>query len=102
MRRYDRTYRRYDTGWRGSPPANWYPGAYWAGVPMFGWGWDWPPYAPVAMGGYARDYRPPHRRPERSPTYGSAGDEAARRYARERGRDDGYAIPPRRERGPGR
>lgn len=99
MRRYDRAY---DTELQAYPPANWYPGAYWAGASMLGWGWEWPPYAPVAIGGYARDYRPPRRRPERSPSYGRAGDEAARRYARSRGYDEGYSIQPGRGRGPGR
>lgn len=98
MRRYDRTFARYDAG-LADPYTTWYPGGFWAGAPMFGWGWggewDWPVYAPVAIGGYAADYRP-RRQPQESPVYGRRADEAARRYARSHGYDEGYVIPPRR------
>lgn len=95
MHRYDRTFSRYDADWRAAGYAPWFPGAYWAGAPMFGWGWGWPPYAPPAGGRYELDYHP-RRRPEESSLYGRQADEAARRYARSRGYDEGYTIPPRR------
>ena len=40
---------------------------------------------------YGYDYRRP---PEQSPTYGQAGDRAAREYARSHGYDTGYSIRP--------
>lgn len=46
--------------------------------------------------GYERDYRVA---PERSPTYGTGGDRAVRRYARSHGYDAGYPIQPHQERG---
>lgn len=96
MHRYDRTFSRYDAGWRADRYSMWYPGAYWAGAPMFGWGWgwDWPPYGPIGIGRDVRDYRP-RRRPEDSGVYGRAADEAARHYARSHGYDEGYTIRPR-------
>lgn len=96
MHRYDRTFSRYDRDWRPPPAPGWYPGAAWAGAPMFGWGWgwEWPAGAPPVVGRYAADY-PPRRRPEESPTYGRRADEAARRYARSHGYAEGYEIPPR-------
>lgn len=96
MHRYDRTFARYDADWRAAGYTPWFPGAYWAGAPMlgWGWGWGWPPYAPVDFGRYAGDYHP-RRRPEESPVYGRGADEAARRYARSHGYDEGYTIPPR-------
>lgn len=112
MDRYDRTFSRYDAGWGPDRYAAWYPGAFWAGAPVFGWGWGaevppftpYPPYGPYGFGGpagYERDFRP-RQRPEQSPTYGDRGDEAARRYARRRGYDEGYAIQPRRPERPRR
>lgn len=81
--------------------APWYPGAFWAGAPMYGWGgwmdagmWAMPPVPPLGYGRYAADFRPP-RRPEESRTYGRGGDAAVRRYARSRGYDEGYALHPR-------
>lgn len=112
MPRYDRAYgREYGraTEDRGRYPSRgpapftgWYPGAYWAGAPMFGWmglePWAWPPYAPYGPYGanfYGADYTP-RRRPEESPTYGRGGDEAARRWAERYGYDIEYSIRPRR------
>lgn len=98
MSRYDRTFSRYDAAWRAGPHPAWYPGAYWAGAPIFGWGWglDSPGYGPMWVPGYP-EARPPVR-PEDSPTYGRRGDEAARRYARSHGYDEGYEIRARRPR----
>lgn len=90
MARYDRDSRGYDRG----PYTAWYPGAYWAGAPMFGWGgFGWPPYAPIGYGAFDRG-RLPRRPPRESRTYGRGGDEAARRWARERGYDADFAIRP--------
>ena len=69
------------------------------GFMPLGWGW----YGPMGMDpgpfpfgprGWDAPERPP-RRPEQSPAYGRGGDEALRRWARERGYDVGYAIYPR-------
>lgn len=103
MARYD-----YERNFRGPDRfTRWYPGAFWGGVPMYGWGafgdagmWGWPPYPPIGYGGYGRELGPPRRRPDQSPTYGRGGDEAVRRYAREHGYDAGYAITPRSARPP--
>jgi hypothetical protein len=107
MRSYDRPYRRprsrydYDTrelGGRPDPYTGWYPGAYWAGAPMFGWGgmdgWGWPPYMPVGVGRYPGEERPRYR-PRESPAYGRGGDEAARRWAERYGYDVEFSIHPR-------
>lgn len=101
MARYGRRdYGRYDAAYRdgwygGEGYGAWYPGAFWAGGPMFGWGapWGWPPYAPVGVG------RPPvpRRSPRESPAYGRGGDREVRRWARSHGYDAGYEIPPREE-----
>ena len=87
--------------------------------PVPPWGWDpltWAPWtpgmemlpglgwwraAPYGMPWYGSGYEPPPppRRPRESPTYGAAGDEAVRHWARRHGYDAGYAIrrhfPPR-------
>ena len=101
---------RYDYGRdlrRRQPYNPWYPGAFWAGAPLYGWGgwpdagmWAWPPYAPPGPGRYAADFQTPRRRPEESPSYGRGGDSAARRYARSHGYDEGYTIQPRFEGNP--
>lgn len=94
MARYD-----YDRGYRGTPRSfsGWYPGAFWAGMPMYGWGaWDWMPFPePFAHPVRPPAGYPPRRPPRESPTYGRGGDEAARRWAESRGYDAGYDIPPR-------
>lgn len=96
-RRYDEyggDYRMY-----GAPFAGWYPGAFWGGAPMYGWGawggaFDWPPYpAASGYGAYDREYRRA-RRPDESPAYGSAGDRAARRWAERYGYDVEYTVRP--------
>ncbi|CAN5668472.1 hypothetical protein BH23GEM6_BH23GEM6_20800 [soil metagenome] len=106
MSRYDNSgyrrsgVRRYgspDYGARGPAPfSGWYPGAYWAGVPMFGWAgagdWGWPAQVPVGYGAYPE---PPRRSPRESGTYGRGGDEAARRWAERYGYDIEYSIQPR-------
>lgn len=109
MRRYDRGYRgdrerprahSYDRHFaRGRDPfTGWYPGAAWAGAPMFGWGgmdgWGWPPYVPVGVGRYP-DEITPRRDPRESASYGRGGDEAARRWAERYGYDIEYSIHPR-------
>lgn len=109
MGRYDRgDYRRGRSGGRGyaerdlggepDPFTGWYPGAYWAGAPMFGWGgmagWGWPPYVPVGVGRDPAEYTP-RRDPRESATYGRGGDEAARRWAERYGYDIEYSIRPR-------
>jgi hypothetical protein len=66
------------TGWGAVP----YGGGYWGG--MYGNGYNY---------GYDEGYTY-RRSPERSPTYGRGGDEAARRYARSHGYDTGYTIRP--------
>lgn len=87
----------------------WYPGAFWAGAPLYGWTgwtdmgmWGWPPSMPGGYGRYGYEFGPPRRRPEESPTYGRGGDAAARRYARSRGYDEGYTIEPHFDRAPRR
>jgi hypothetical protein len=94
-RGYDRDSRRGYEGWM----AGWYPWypTAWAGMPYPGFGWGgalWPPYVPVGYGVYDAEYTP-RVRPAESPTYGRAGDEAVRSWARRHGYDTGYAIPPR-------
>ena len=96
---------RYDYGRelrRRGAPTPWYPGAFWAGAPLYGWGgwadasmWAWAPYGPIGYGRDSQDFAPPPRRPEESPTYGRGGDQAARRYARSHGYDEGYPLQPR-------
>lgn len=99
MSRYDD---RYDSFARRTPPmmpGGWYPGAFWGGAPMFGWGgWDvgFPPYLPPMGYGPYRDHTPRHR-PESSPAYGAGGDRAIREWAARRGYDAGYAIRPHLE-----
>ena len=101
MARYD-----YGRGFRGGyGAAPWFPGAFWAGAPLYGWDawggagmWGWAPYAPIGYGRYAADFGAPRRRPEESPTYGRGGDQAVRRYARSHGYDEGYEIQPHFER----
>jgi hypothetical protein len=77
----------------------WYPGAYWAGAPMFGWGgmegWGWPAYGPVGPWWYPDDYQPRRRSPRESTAYGRGGDEAARRWAQRYGYDIEFSIRPR-------
>ena len=80
-------------------PYGWYPGAFWGGAPMYGWGawgggWGWPPYAPLGYGTRAPDY-PPRRPPRDSPGWGRGGDREVRDWARRHGYDAGYAIHPR-------
>lgn len=80
-----------------APLAGWYPGAFWGGAPLYGWGaWGAPaaPFVPVGYGAYDRAYA--RRRPQESATYGRGGDRAVREWARARGYDAGYAIRPRR------
>ncbi len=97
MARYDHRYNaRFRTG---EPFSPWYPGAFW-GAPMAGWmGWPgiggggWHPYSSFGYEPYGRNH-PRRQRPRESPTYGRGGDLAARRYARDRGYDAGYAIAP--------
>lgn len=102
MARYD--YSRYDRGYgRNMPYSGWYPGAFWGGAPMFGWGaWGgaegWPPYAPVGYGRYDRNYTP-RRPPRESGAYGLGGDRELREWARRAGYDVGYEIQPRGFRG---
>jgi hypothetical protein len=82
----------------GAPFPGWYPGAYWAGAPMFGWGgmegWGWPAYDPVGLGPYP-DQPGPRRSPRESTAYGRGGDEAARRWAERYGYDIEFSIRPR-------
>jgi hypothetical protein len=82
---------------RGTFPG-WYPGAYWAGAPMFGWGgmegWGWPSYGPVGPWRYPADFEP-RRTPRESAAYGRGGDEAARRWAERYGYDVEFSIRPR-------
>jgi hypothetical protein len=108
MRRYDRydyELRRRAGGGRYDAPGpwtGWYPGAYGAGAPMFGFAgmeaWGWPPYAPIGRG---EPPRSPRRRPRESAAYGRGGDQAVRRWAERYGYDIEYSIRPGRE-GPGR
>jgi hypothetical protein len=94
--RYDRGYGRDYRGAHEGGLAAGYPSV-WAGAPYPGFGWGgffWPPYAPLGYGVYDPEYIP-RQRPEESPTYGRAGDEAVRRWARRHGYDAGYAVPPR-------
>lgn len=81
------------------PPAGWYPGAFWAGSPVYGWdglggSWGWPSYLPMLPYGDNPDFQP-RRPPRESRTYGRGGDEAVRRWARGHGYDEGYEIQPR-------
>jgi hypothetical protein len=97
--------RDFERGRRGGAPlgsvdpfSGWYPGAYWAGPPMYGWGglegWGWPPFAPIGYGAPPV----PRRRPAESRAYGRGGDEAARRWAERYGYDIEYTVRPRRRR----
>lgn len=100
MSRYDN---RYDSfARRPNPMAGaWYPGAFWGGAPVFGWGgWDvgWPPYLPYMAYGDPYQVYPPRRPPEASPAYGRGGDRAVREWAARRGYDASYPIQPRFER----
>lgn len=120
--RYDRDLRGYDRhlrargyggDYRRGPgrghPGRWAPSFAGASFPMgaahmpMAWGWFGPlgmepapfPYGPpMGPPGAFVPERPP-RRPEESPAYGLGGDRELRRWARERGYDVGYAIPPR-------
>lgn len=101
MARYD-----YDRGYGRGRGAGygWYPGAFWGGVPLYGWGawgggWGWPPYVPMGYGAYDANYTP-RRPPEQSPAYGRGGDRLIRRGMRREGYDAGYAIQPHRPRRP--
>lgn len=103
MARYDT---RYDARYGPPrPPSSWYPGAFWA-APMAGWagwagvgGWGWPPYGPGVYGPRPRDLPRRPRPPRESPTYGRAGDRAARRFAEGHGYDAGLALRPHPRRG---
>lgn len=58
MARYD----RYDRWREPAPFTGWYPGAFWAGAPMYGW--DGMAARPPAPGrGYDARYAGPRRRP---------------------------------------
>lgn len=98
MARYD----RYDR-WR-EPRAfsGWYPGAFWAGAPMYGWDGmaGWPPYLgadPFGMHPDARAPRSPYDRPfqGRDPGYDRG---YAPRY--DRGYDRQVFAPRRAQLGP--
>jgi hypothetical protein len=82
-----------------APFPGWYPGAYWAGAPMFGWGgmegWGWPAYGAVGPSWYPQDFQPRRRSPRESAAYGRGGDEAARRWAQRYGYDIEFSIRPR-------
>jgi hypothetical protein len=109
MRRYDR-YDRYDHEARLARPrppgplSGWFPGAWMAGAPMYGWGWwgeawGWPPYGMTAR----YDLRDYHRGrpvdPRESGTYGREGDRLARRWAERYGYEVERTLrpePPRR------
>lgn len=95
-RDYDQDYGRYGTpfpGTRGYPSARfgWGPIG-WAGMgPGLGYeGLDGTPWY-----GSGRDYGPPRRRPEESPTYGRGGDRAVRQWGQRYGYDMEYTIRPR-------
>ncbi|CAN5638185.1 hypothetical protein BH23GEM3_BH23GEM3_00990 [soil metagenome] len=99
---YDADYGRYATPF---PGAAGYPSARWGWGPL-GWaGWGpgmgfWPYAAMPGYGApaYGFDYedRQPRRRPEESPTYGTGGDQALRRWGNRYGYDFAYSIQPRR------
>lgn len=98
MARYD----RYDRG-RFSPAfSGWYPGAFWAGAPMYAWDGNpgWPPYLGSGFTGYDRHLQP---RPPRydEPVQGRQNQGPRPRYdaGYDRGYGAGYSrvyAPPRR------
>ncbi|MEX2570104.1 MAG: hypothetical protein WD737_02295 [Gemmatimonadota bacterium] len=97
---YDLAYRRGGRRRQPVPPeslAGWYPGAYMAEAPMYGWGWwggalGWPPYSVARYDSDHRRRRP--RPPRESPMFGRAADRQVREWAERHGYDLEMSIRP--------